>query len=86
MRRDAAGQRYFAAVGVMRARLGALFRGREFILERVDAPGSQRRELGLALFDQGIGVVHTSCAGLIKHGAGQVVQGFDARRAERGVS
>src|SRR5206468_9698408 len=58
VRGDAAGQRDFAAVGVMRARLRTFFRRREFVLERVDALGSQGRELSLALFDQGISVVH----------------------------
>ena len=52
MRRDAAGQRRFAAFDVIFSRGIAGFRRRKFILERVNALRAQGDELGLALFDQ----------------------------------
>jgi len=52
LRGDAPGDGDFAALDVIAARLGAGFRGREFILERVNALGAQGGELGLALFDE----------------------------------
>jgi hypothetical protein len=52
MRRDAPGQRHFAAFNVIGTGGGARFAGREFILERVNALGAERGQLGLALFNQ----------------------------------
>ena len=52
MRGDAAGERDFAALGVMLARVLAGFSRRELVFERVNALRAQRGELGLALFDQ----------------------------------
>ena len=49
---DATGQRHLAAFRVSRARLRASLPGRKFVLERVNAPRSQRREFGLALCKQ----------------------------------
>ena len=52
VRRDASGERHFAAFDIIVARLLAGFRRCEFVLERVNALGAERGELGLALFDQ----------------------------------
>ena len=52
MRGDASGERHFAAFDIICARGVAGFRRRKFVLERVNALGAQRGELGLALFDQ----------------------------------
>ncbi len=52
VRGDAAGERDFAALGVVLARVLAGFPGRELVFERVNTPGPQRGELGLALFNQ----------------------------------
>ena len=79
VRGDAPGQRDFAALGIIGARLSAVFRGCKFVFERVDALGPQCGELGLALFNQCIRVVHSHLQTPIKHGARRVVQGFDTR-------
>jgi hypothetical protein len=52
VRGDAAGERDFAAFGVMFAGVPAGFAGRELVFERVNALRAQRGELGLALFDE----------------------------------
>ena len=52
VRGDAAGERDFAALGVILARVGAGFAGREFVFERVNALGAQGVKLFAALFDQ----------------------------------
>ena len=58
VRGDAAGDGDGAALGVVRARGGAGLAGGELVLKRVDAFGAQGGELGLALFDERIRVVH----------------------------
>ena len=57
VRGDASCQRDFPALTIIGARLGALFGGCEFVFERINAFGAQRRELGFALFNQRIRVV-----------------------------
>ena len=52
VRGDSPRQRNFAALGVMGSRLGAILAGNKFVFERVDTPGSQGIQFGLALFDQ----------------------------------
>ena len=52
VRGDAPGHGHFAAFHVMLASLFAGFRGGEFVLERKNAFGLQRFELGLALFNE----------------------------------
>ena len=52
VRGDAAGYGNLAALGVISARLGAGFGGRELVLERVNALAAQGGELGFALFDE----------------------------------
>ena len=60
VRGDAAGERDFAAFGVILPRVGARFGRSELVFERVNAFGPQRGQLGLALFNQCIRVVHQS--------------------------
>ncbi len=47
-----AGDSHFAAFGIIRARLGAFFRGRELILERVNTLRPQRGQFSFALLEQ----------------------------------
>jgi hypothetical protein len=52
MRRDSSGDGDLPALGITRARLGACFRGDEFVFERIDASSPQRSQLAFALLDQ----------------------------------
>jgi hypothetical protein len=52
VRSDAPGERDLATFSIIGAGLGTSFCGCELVFERVNSFGSQRRELGFALFDQ----------------------------------
>ena len=51
VRRHTPGEGDFAAFGVIRAGVGALFRGRELVPKRINAAIAQCLQLGLALLD-----------------------------------
>ena len=60
---DSSGDGDFPAFGVGGFRGGAGFGGGEFVFEGIDAFGAQGRQLGLALLDQRIGLVHSHRSG-----------------------
>ena len=86
MRGDASGDRDFAAFCIIVPGLTAGFAGRELVLERVNALGAQRCQLGFALLDQGVQwmllLFHTLSQANREHQVDGNVQDFK-RSAER---